>query len=241
MNKKVKSIKNSKDVNEDSEIKKVANTKNIFQRYLLIMLSMMFIIMLICSFVWVDTFYKNRDKIRDEVIEIKNDKNSILIVNYGEINEDLTVNSFKEQEHITIERINSLELTTFANQEENGKIKYNLRYVIEKNPFVKNNLDYINSDVLVKFSYSYDKENWTYINNVISTDTTTLLPLMGKNYDIAGIKETLKVVTNEELEVAPGESQTIYWRSETIIKNFDNADVIKNYKAKFKIEYCSNS
>lgn len=241
MNKKDKSIKNLKMINDDTEIKKVVNTKNVFQNYLLIMLSLMFIIMLICSFVWVDTFYKNRDKTRDEVIEIKNDKNSILIVNNGDINEELTIDSFNNEENITIERINSLELTTFANQDENGKLKYNLRYIIEENPFVKNNLDNTNSDVLVKFSYSYDKEDWTYINNVVSTDTSTILPLMGKNYDIAGVNETLRVITNEELEVAPGESQTIYWRSETIIKNFKKTDVIKNFKAKFKIEYCSNS
>lgn len=235
-----KSIKYNKG-EEDNTIKKVANTKNVFQPYLLIMLSIMFVVMLICSFIWVDTFYKNRDRKENEIIEIKNDKNSILIVNNNSISENLTASSFDNKQNITIERINTLEIKTYEDADTNGLIKYNIRYKIMENPFIKTTLDSTDSEILVRFSYSYDNEEWTYINNVISTDTSTIIPLMGKSYDIAGIKGTLKVATNEELETKPGESQKIYWRSETIIKNFKDESLVKNYKADFKIEYFANN
>ncbi len=241
MNKKgKKSIKYNKG-EEDKDIKKVANTKNVFQPYLLTGLSIMFIVMLICSFVLVDTFYKKQDNLKNETIEITNDKNSISIVNNNSISESISTSSFNGNENITIERINTIEIKTNKDATSNGLIKYNIRYNIVENPFVKNGYDSTDSEILVRFSYSYDNEDWTYINNAISTDTTTIIPLMGKSYDIAGITGVLKVVTNEQLETTPGESQKIFWRSETIIKNFQDTNVIKNYQADFKIEYATNN
>lgn len=232
---------NNEVINEDSEIKKVANSKNENQTFLLILLSVFFIGMLICSFIWVDSFYKERDRSKEEIIEIKNDKNTILIVNNGEINEELTINSFNNEETLVVEKINTLEMSTKNDASNEGSIKYNVRYQIQENSFVKEGVDNTDSSILVKFSYSYDNENWTYINNVISTDTSTILPLMGKNYDIRGIVTTLKIATDEVLACQPGESKKIYWRSETIFRNFKDKEIVKNYRANFKIEYSTNN
>lgn len=233
-------LKNTSTIEEDLEIKKVANTKNMFQPFLLALLIILFLGMLTCSFLLVHNFYQKRDNASSEVIEIKNDKNKILIVNNGNIKENLSLSSFNNEETLKIEKVNSVNINTSSDAKTNGLVKYNVKYIINKNDFPKMGNDTTDSEILVRFAYSYDLEEWTYINNVISTTTSTIMPLMGKNYDISGINSTLSVISGEELESKPGENKTIHWKSETIIRNFKNENIVRNIEADFKIEYCTN-
>ena len=63
---------------------------------------------------------------------------------------------------------------------------------------------------------------------------------MGKAYDISGIKDNLKVATNATIEAKDGESNIIYWKSETIFKKKNNKSINNNFKANFKIDYIEN-
>ena len=87
--------------------------------------------------------------------------------------------------------------------------------------------------------YSYDNKNWEYVNNVISTTNSTLNPLMGSYYDISGLKENLKVLTNFEVNNKIDTTTTIYFKCETLIKNIEDS-IGKNIKAEFKVEYADN-
>lgn len=242
MNKKVdnSALKNN-NYEEDLEIKKVAYMQNPMQNILLYVLICLFCIMLGASIVFINSYYQKKVESNSlEKIEITTKKSNVIITNLGEIKETITKNSFVNKTDYTIEKINTMEIETKKDSEDNGIIKFNIIYDIYNNDFPRNEYATNDSDVLVRFSYSHDGVHWIYVNNVISTNESTLRPLMGNFYDISGLVTKLKVVTNYELSSTPGEKVEMYWRSETTFKYNKNEKLNSNYKANFKIEYKSN-
>ena len=222
---------------EDKEIKKVAN--DAFDKYDKFILCSFFFFMLISLITVLIVCVNNENNIFSEdknIIEIKKYKDNILIINEGYINENITNEKFGEDSVYKIEKIISIQLKSDKNNED-SEIFYNLKYNILENDFEKNIIANNNSNVLIKFSYSYDKKNWKAINNVISTSESTINPLMGKSYDISGIIDNLKILTNYSLKAEDGSVNKIYWKSETIFQNKDNKNLNNHFKANFKIEY----
>ena len=237
MNKKevVKTRKSKYDDTEDLTIKKVAYDNG--HSILFYILLFVFIITL-CFTSWkIASKFANKYSKDTEVIKVNKGDNNVLIVNNGEISQKIDKNSFLgNKKEIVIERINSIELKANKNTNKKAKILYDLKYSIKKNSFERNFYGDSKSPLLVRFSYSTDKKNWTYINNVISTIESTISPLSGNNYDISGVISNLSVITNKELECEKNSSNKIYWRSETIFQADDN-DNKREFIAEFKIEY----
>ena len=75
---------------------------------------------------------------------------------------------------------------------------------------------------------------------MISTSDSTLKPLMGNYYDITGLVTNLKVSTNNEMKNKVGETTTMYWQCETLLKNIRD-NIGKNITAEFKVDYRDNS
>ena len=241
MNKKVSKSdvkKNKYDDKEDLEIKKVAYTNSKSQTFLFYSLVIIFIIMLCYMTYTITNHYINKKQRKTEVIEVNYNKNKVMIINNGQIKESINNDSFANTENeIVIERINSIELISNKNATEKPRISYNVKYKINKNTFNRNLYSTSNSNLLVKFSYSLDCENWTYINNVISTPDSTINPLVGNFYDIAGYETTLNVITNLRLEAEKNGSNKVYWRSETVFKKLDSKNIDDVLDANFMIEY----
>ena len=234
-------LKNNDYNDEDLEIQKVAYMQNSTQKILLYVLICLFCIMLVVSIIFIRSYYQKKVASNSlEQIEVTTKKNNVLITNIGEINETITKDSFVNKTDYTIEKINTLEIETKKDSDNNGLIKFNIVYDINNNDFMRNEYATNDSDVLVRFSYSYDGAHWTYINNVISTNESTLSPLMGNFYDISGLTTKLKVITNYELSSTPGEKVVMYWKSETTFKYNKSEKLNNKYKANFKIEYTSN-
>ena len=121
----------------------------------------------------------------------------------------------------------------------NGKLIFDVKYDIAENTFPYNAIAKTDSSLLVRFAYSLDNENWTYVNNVISTNNSNITPLMGNYFDISGLKSTLSVKTNYELTSSPGKTEKIFWKSETVIipnNNLKDSQI----KANFYVEYRNN-
>ena len=134
------------------------------------------------------------------------------------------------------EKKSTVKFTTKKNVKTESVTNFDVRYNIQKNDFERKTIASTNNEVLVRFMYSYDNENWEYINNAISTSDSTLKPLMGNYYDITGLVTNLKVSTNFELKNKAGDTTTMYWKCETLLKNIRD-NVGKNITAEFKIDY----
>lgn len=243
MNKKGKKKTTAKiDGNEDLEIKSIAYFKNSSQVILLVVLIILFGFTLYSTLVFIGDYYmeKNNEFPQADVVQINNDKNRVLIINNGKIDKVINDADIKGKDDIVIENYSSIELSTNKEAEVNGTMEYDLRYNITRNDFPYNTISTNDSDVLVRFSYSYDNEEWEYLNNVISTDSSTLSPMMGHYYDISGVTSNLKVLTNHTITSKPGEKIKLYWKSETIILN-KSSNINKGINAEFKIEYKNNA
>jgi len=229
------------DDKEDLEIKKIASLKDTTPKFLLYVLIVLFCIMLGCSVLFINYYVNSNENNNSiETIEVNSRKNKVLITNNGELDIDITYDSFKVGEDLVLEKISTIELATSKDAKEKGKIFFDVKYDVLENDFKRNEFSSLSSDVLVKFSYSFDNENWKYINNVISTDESTISPMMGNNYDISGIVSNLKIATNYELKSDIGEITKMYWRSEVVFKNKESKKINNNFKANFKIEYKDN-
>ena len=213
--------------------------KNKSNKLLLAILILLFCFTLYISLQYIVKYQKSQNNQNNNIIEIKNKDVSISILNSENIDEVITNKSFKEDNEIIIERINYIEVITL--KEKENTIKYNVKYNILKNDFKNNIISSNKSEVLVRFSYSYDNKEWIYVNNVISTNSSNISPLIGNNYDIGGLITTLNVATDFELNTKSMESAKVYWRSETIFKNFESQYEVdeyeKNLNANFTIEY----
>jgi len=229
------------DDKEDLEIQKIAYLKPISKKFLYVMM-FLFFVLLISSIFLGHNYYVNNKKIEglNEVIEINTRKNSVLITNSGYLEQKINSLSFKEKDNLKYEQISVIELVTDEKSEEKGLVHYDVVYNIIDNEFKANDINTLHSEVLIKFSYSYDLENWKNVNNVISATNSTITPMMGGYYDISGIKSRLNIVTNAELKASPGKKTKIYWRSQLIFNEQKNIKEAKKYKAELKIEYKDN-
>lgn len=239
MNKKVTTIQKKRyDDQEDLEIKKIAYLKTNSQKVLFCVLLVLFGIMLGTAILSITKYYSQ--KRNNSIIEISNSNNKITIVNNETISKTIHKSLFTNDKEIVLENIDTLELIANKDNDTNSVIQYNVKYNIIKNEFWNNLFANSDSEVLVRFSYSLDGKNWNYINNVLSTANSTINPLVGNYYDVAGLETKIRVATNYELAVEPGEAKKIYWRSETIFQKGKNIDSEKKYNASFKIEYQDN-
>ena len=239
-----KIIEKKYDDKEDATIKEVAEYKyksNNYSKIIFCILIMTLGFSIANLFISINSYQKSKtDFIPNEnAIKIQRYKDNILIINNGIIDENITNDSYDKDGNYKIERIVSIQIESYKNGEDSN-VQYNLKYNILENEFNKNAIPNNDSEVVVRYSYSYDLKEWNYINNVISTSESTINPLMGKTYDISGIKDNLKVATKAELKAKDGESNIIYWKSETIFKNKNNKNINKNFKVSFKIEYIEN-
>ena len=223
-------------------INEIENKKNTYKinGLLLTILLLLLCFTTFISTLYVDKYFKDKKIIENqERIDIVTSNVSASIVNDGIIEETILKEHFKKNKNkVTIERINTLDLSTL--DKKPGSLKIDLRYRITKNDFKQNLYATNKSDVLVKFSYSNDLENWTYLNNVISLNVGNLNALVGNTYDIAGLKDELKILTNYEVKTDGKKNKRIYFRSETI---FQNSPTLKNkssFSANFTIEYNSS-
>ncbi len=238
MNKKVKSAvrkKNQYDDSEDKNIRKVAYFEDNSSKLLLVILIVIFLVVLGITLAYIKKYYQVKGDA--EILNVVNKNNHVSVINDGHIEEEITTNTFANDEDYVIKKINTLEMSTNKDKEKDGIIYYDVKYNISENDFTSNSFATNDSEVLVRFSYSYDNENWEYVTNVISTTESTLTPLMGNYYDIAGLVSNLRVATNSEISSKPGKSNMIYWRSETIFKNKLRDSDSRKFTADFKIEY----
>lgn len=232
------------DDKEDNTIKEVAEFKDNSSNYSKIIFCVLIMILgfsIANLFISFNSYKKSKLDFmpNDNTIEIKRHKDNILIINNGIIEEKITNDNYNKDGNYMIERIVSIEIKSNKNGED-SKAQYNLKYNILENEFNKNALPSTDSEVIVRYSYSHDLKEWNYINNVLSTNESTINPLMGKAYDISGIKDNLKIATNATIEAKDGESNIIYWKSETIFKKKNNKSINNNFKANFKIDYIEN-
>ena len=202
--------------------------------FLLITLILLFCLTLFISVNYIIKYYKGK-KLKDaeQLIEITTQDVNASIINNGMIEQTITNKSFEEKNEIIVEKINVIEM--ISNNENENKVLFNIKYDIKENDFNVNANANSKSSVLVKFSYSYDMVEWHYINNVISTNTSNIMPLVENNYDIAGLTATLNVVTDFEMFATNKETKKMYWRSETIFKNVNQIKKNKTFKANFTI------
>ncbi len=237
MNKRVTDTrsKSKNDIEEDPEIKKVAHANNSSQFVLLLILIVLFGLTLFCALFYIGKYYETRKKVTGdaELIEISKESNKSLITNNGPFE---TVIDDTSSEDIFIESFANAEIETDAKSKKDGVLVFDVKYEILKNDFRYNIIPNINSDVVVRFSYSFDNEEWTSIGNVLSTTTSTINPLMSNYYDVGGISGVINVATNYRLSSKPNEIKRIYWKSETLIKNTTDT-VGKTFTANLKIEY----
>lgn len=227
---------------EDKEIKKVAYFKNSQQILLLITLIILFSLTFFCTLFYIGKYYDAKLGVNDEskLIEINTKDNNVLITNNGYINKTIKEDDTKYNKEHLITKTSTIKFTTKKTAKSDGVINFDVKYNIKNNDFDNKVIASTNNEVLVRFKYSYDNENWQYINNVISTSDSTLKPLMGNYYDITGLVTNLKVSTNNEMKNKVGETTTMYWQCETLLKNIRD-NIGKNITAEFKVDYRDNS
>lgn len=202
--------------------------------FLLITLILLFCITLFISVKYIVKYHEGK-KLHgtEQRIEIKTKDANASIINNGSIEQVITSDSFKEEDEIILEKVNIIEM--ISNNEKENDISFDIKYDIIENDFKMNTNASNKSEVLVRFSYSYDNENWTYVNNALSTNNSNIMPLIGNNYDIAGLVTKLNIATDYKLSATNKELTKMYWRSETIFKNVNPIKKDKKFKANFTI------
>lgn len=241
MNKKVKKKKEVKhDGTEDLDIKKVAHS-NTREYALYIILIILFGFTFYSALVYIGKYYNNKkeQELYSEVIKINKNDDRIVISNNGELNKVLSVEDDNNAEDIVIENVDLIEITSKDIKNINTYL-FDVRYNILENEFPKNVVATNDSNILVRFAYSYDQENWNYIDNAISINDNNMKPLIGGLYDLSGVIGNIKVATNFQIKSNPYEPVKVYWKSETIMK-YNNDNLGKKIKADFKISYSDDN
>lgn len=220
----------NKKVEENIEIVQNENSNP----FLLITLILLFCITLFISVKYIVKYHEGK-KLHgtEQRIEIKTKDANASIINNGSIEQVITSDSYKEDDEIILEKVNIIEM--ISNNEKENDISFDIKYDIIENDFKMNTNASNKSEVLVRFSYSYDNENWTYVNNALSTNNSNIMPLIGNNYDIAGLVTKLNIATDYKLSATNKELTKMYWRSETIFKNVNPIKKDKKFKANFTI------
>ena len=227
MNKKVKKKKEVKhDGTEDLDIKKVAHS-NTREYALYIILIILFGFTFYSALVYIGKYYNNKkeQELYSEVIKINKNDDRIVISNNGELNKVLSVEDDNNAEDIVIENVDLIEITSKDIKNINTYL-FDVRYNILENEFPKNVVATNDSNILVRFAYSYDQENWNYIDNAISINDNNMKPLIGGLYDLSGVVGNIKIATNFQIKSNPYEPVKVYWKSETILK-YNNDNLIK--------------
>lgn len=185
--------------------------------------------------------YNNKLKLLSSknIIQLNNQNIKASIINNGLVDATISDNMFEidKKQELIFENINIIEVKSLTSEE--NKMIFDINYNILENEFNINDSPTNKSEVLVRFSYSFDKENWTYINNVITTNVSNMSSLIGNNYDIAGQITNLNVSTNYELILKENEKLKMYWRSETIFKKINDKNKPRKFKAEFTIDHKS--
>ena len=241
MNKKVKKKKEVKhDGTEDLDIKKVAHS-NTREYALYIILIILFGFTFYSALVYIGKYYNNKkeQELYSEVIKINKNDDRIVISNNGELNKVLSVEDDNNAEDIVIENVDLIEITSKDIKNINTYL-FDVRYNILENEFPKNVVATNDSNILVRFAYSYDQENWNYIDNAISINDNNMKPLIGGLYDLSGVVGNIKIATNFQIKSNPYEPVKVYWKSETILK-YNNDNLGKRIKADFKISYSDDN
>ena len=215
---------------EDLEIRKIAYNKK--QNNIIIYSLIIFMLISITMVFYIYSFSRYKNATDNSKIEFSKENYKILISNAGEINEKITNKSFINKDKIIIERVNKIEVLKKENFNDD-KIFYNIKLNITKNDFKYNEVATTKSELLIKVSYSFDNENWTYINNVLQSQNTTISPLTGNYYDIAGIESEIRIATKKEINL---ENPKMYWKIEVFINKTKNQNYENNLKMNFYIK-----
>lgn len=224
-------IEKKYDDKEDKSIKKIALKKeNIFYKYIFCLCIIIVGVCISLSVIFFDQ-KKNVYKTNSNLIEFRTKNKKVSIVNNGKIRENINDNKFTDDKYV-LTKVNSL--SVISNQDDN--IKYNVRFNIYHNDYIKKNYSLADSDILAKFYYSYDNNDWTVINNVLRTQQGELKPMMGNNYDISSVVDNIKVSSDSILNVKKSEVTNMYWKVEITFRNNDDI-VNNNFIADFYIEY----
>ncbi len=236
-----KKVEKTIDDKEDQEIRNIAYFNNSSQVVLLIVLIILFGFTFFCTLTYIGDYYKNKNDLNNnsEIININTNKSNATIINNSKIYKKISEQDINKDENIVLENKSEIEFSTNKNSLTDGVVYFDVKYNITKNDFTYHAVATNKSDVLVKFYYSYDGKEWQSIKNVISVNDSTLSPLMGGYYDIAGLRGTLRVSTNNSLTSKPKESTKMYWKCETYIVN-NEENLGKELAAEFKIEYKDN-
>lgn len=223
---------------DTDELDKIAFKKVHYVNKFIVFYSVIFVAILICS-IWQIYNYVEKKRTYEgfnKTVEISSRDSKLVIFNDNYVPSYKNAGIFNEDRtEATVQNVSRLELSLNKDLKSKVVYNYNVRYRIYDN-LSKYSIDN-NPSLLVKFSYSTDNKNWTYVNNVISTTNSTLMPLMGNYYDITGLETTLNVATNLEI-AGKDETKTIYWRAETFYKCLDSVDSnLTLLNATFDVEY----
>lgn len=227
---------NKKENKMEPKMKKSSN--GVSQYVLLSILILLFGFTLYSSLVILGKYYKEKEIDNKNQEIIVSGKNKIIITNNGIIDKILESKDFTNGEEVVIENIDTIEI--ISKDYDNVIKKYfDVRYNISENTFPANSVATSDSPLLVRFAYSFDKEEWTYLTNVISLNGTNITPLTGALYDLSGITGNIRVATNYDIVPDPYRPIKMYWKSETIIK-YSDENLGKKIKAEFKVNYKSS-
>lgn len=232
-------IRQKIDDREDLEIKKVAYSKLKYKKIILILLLIFFISTVISTIIY-GVSYNEFTTVSEntiKVFEVTENKNQLVLINSSEIYEKITDISFNKENFKVIETINIAELSIDKGVLKSETINLNVRLKMLENDFKLNDIATNKSPVLIRVSYSYDNEKWDYIKSVLSYNDSTLTPLMGNYYDIAGRKGVINIATNHELSALPGEIKKVYWKLEVMFNKQKVQSSENNFKANFYLEY----
>lgn len=224
---------------DNDDLDKIAFKKVRFINKYIVFYIIIFIAIFICS-IWQIYNYVEKKKAYDglnKVIEISSHDSKIAIFNDSNVPSYKTAGIFNETKtEAIVQNIDKIELSLDKDLKSKVIYNYNVRYRIYDNSSVYS-MDN-EPTILVRFSYSTDNKNWVYVNNVISTTNSTLMPLMGNYYDITGLETTLNVATNLEISGKKETTKTIYWKAETTYKNLNNINNdLDLLNATFDLEY----
>ena len=239
MDKKTSSFKSRRtyDDKEDLEIKEVAYLKTASQKALFCVLLVLFGIVLGTTFLTIKDYMGKLHSKNVETLKIEKDDYDITIVN-NTVEEDIDLSGLTSADERVLEKINYIEVENKSNVTKS--IKYDVKLNIVKNEFAHSIYSSNDSDILVRFSYSNDKSNWNYIKNSISTTDSVLNVLMGDYYDISGIEDSLRVVTNKNIDIKAHDKEKIYWRMELYYQNKQSNNTHSKFNSVFKIDLVNN-
>lgn len=222
------------DSEEDSKIKDVAGFNKKTNSIFLVVLILLLVSNVITTLVFGYIYFNNFDNDNKERLTIANKDSYVVVLNDSNINFKLSSSDLELGTDKIYTNVDSISLTN-KTKDTDVSYEYSVIYNISKNEFLKRNISGAYEDLYVAFSYSYDNENWNYINSSLTTSDSQINTVYGYYYNISGLETLIKVNTNDDIIAEKGESKTIYWRAETMIKPNDNTYDERSFTASFEI------